>query len=40
MERFQGIKVEDVQQTVNELVKNHKRIAVIPEGPYVVGKVR
>ena len=40
VERFQGIKVEDVQQTVNELVKNHKRIAVIPEGPYVVGKVR
>lgn len=40
VERFQGVKVENIQQTMNELAKSHKRIAVIPEGPYVVGKVR
>ena len=38
--RFGGIKVEDCQKTIDELLKNHRRVVVIPEGPYVVGKVR
>ncbi len=37
--RFQGIKIENVQETVDELRKTHNRIAVIPDGPYVVGKI-
>jgi len=39
VEGFQAVKVEDLQEKISELVKSHKRIAVIPEGPYVVGKV-
>ena len=37
--RFQGIKVSDFQNTVDELVEKHQKIAVIPDGPYVVGKI-
>ncbi len=37
--RFQGIKVMDCQATVDDLLKTHKSVAVIPDGPYVVGKV-
>ncbi len=37
--RFQGIKVMDCQATVDELLKTHNNVAVIPDGPYVVGKV-
>ena len=37
---FQGVKVEDVQKTLNVLLKRHKKVAVIPEGPYVVGKIK
>ncbi len=36
--RFQGIKIDDVQATVDQLIQHHKRVAVIPDGPYVVGK--
>jgi nickel-dependent lactate racemase len=39
VDRFQGVKTEDVQATVDELLKTHKKVAVIPDGPYVVGKV-
>ena len=39
VDRFQGVKTEDVQATVDELLKKHKKVAVIPDGPYVVGKV-
>lgn len=38
--RFNGIKIDDCQATVNELLKTHTNVVVIPEGPYVVGKVR
>lgn len=38
--RFQGIKIENVQETVDKLINTHNRIAVIPDGPYVVGKVK
>jgi len=39
VERFQGIKIEDCQATVNDLLKSHEKVAVIPDGPYVVGKL-
>lgn len=39
VDRFQGVKTTDIQSTINDLVKSHGRIAVIPEGPYVVGKI-
>ncbi|MCP4338841.1 MAG: nickel-dependent lactate racemase [Desulfobulbaceae bacterium] len=38
--RFGGIKIENCQATVDELLKDHTHVAVIPEGPYVVGKVQ
>ena len=38
--RFGGIKVEDCQATVETLLASHRQVVVIPEGPYVVGKVR
>ncbi|TKB08409.1 nickel-dependent lactate racemase [Desulforhopalus sp. IMCC35007] len=37
--RFQGIKILDCQKAVDELLKSHVKVAVIPEGPYVVGKI-
>lgn len=40
VDRFQGVKIEDVQARVDELLKTHKKVAVIPDGPYVVGKVK
>jgi hypothetical protein len=39
VDKFQGVKIEDVQATLDELLKTHKKVAVIPDGPYVVGKV-
>jgi len=39
VDRFQGIKILDCQTTVNELLKSHDNVAVIPDGPYVVGKI-
>lgn len=38
--RFGGIKIDDCQKTINELLKHHSNVVVIPEGPYVVGRVR
>ena len=39
VDRFQGIKILDCQETVNNLLKSHEKVAVIPDGPYVVGKI-
>jgi len=36
---FHGVKVEDLQGTLDELLKTAKSVAVIPDGPYVVGKI-
>jgi nickel-dependent lactate racemase len=33
-------RIESVQEIVNKLLKDHERVAVIPEGPYVVGLIR
>jgi lactate racemase len=35
-----AVKIEDVQETVMRLLSNHRRVAVVPDGPYVVGLVR
>jgi lactate racemase len=35
-----AVKIEDVQKTVSRLLSNHQRVAVVPDGPYVVGMVR
>ena len=33
------IKIDDVQETVNDLIKTYPNTIVVPEGPYVVGMV-
>ncbi|MEE4241119.1 MAG: nickel-dependent lactate racemase [Desulfopila sp.] len=38
--RFQGVKIDDVQAAVDTLLHNHKKVAVVPGGPYVVGKIK
>lgn len=40
VDKFQGVKIDNVQETLDELLKTHKKVAVIPDGPYVVGKVK
>jgi nickel-dependent lactate racemase len=35
-----AVKIEDVQKTVNRLIGKNSRVAVVPEGPYVVGMVK
>ncbi|BHH84496.1 nickel-dependent lactate racemase family protein [Desulforhopalus sp. 52FAK] len=37
---FGGTKIDDVQKIVDELLKNSPKVAAIPDGPYVVGKVK
>jgi nickel-dependent lactate racemase len=37
MEHMGVVKIDDVQETVDRLLKDHVEAAVIPEGPYVVG---
>lgn len=36
---FGAIKIDNCQQTIDELLKTNENVAVIPDGPYVVGKV-
>ncbi len=35
-----AIKVDDLTPTIRDLLPDHSRVAVIPDGPYVVGLVR
>jgi hypothetical protein len=35
-----AIKIEDVQKTVDRLIGKSARVAVVPEGPYVVGMIK
>jgi nickel-dependent lactate racemase len=35
-----AIKIEEVQKTVNRLIGKYSRVAVVPEGPYVVGMLK
>jgi hypothetical protein len=34
------VKIDNVQETVDQLLKDHSSAVVIPEGPYVVGMVQ
>ena len=40
LEKMGAIKIEDIQETVNELLSDHKDVVVVPDGPYVVGMVK
>jgi lactate racemase len=35
-----AVKIEDVRSTVTRLLAKHQRVAVVPDGPYVVGMVK
>jgi len=37
LEPFGLTKIHDLQYEVNQLLKDHSSVAVIPQGPYVVG---
>jgi nickel-dependent lactate racemase len=37
VEKMGAVKIQDVQSTVDALLGSHKKIAAIPDGPYVVG---
>ncbi|MCP4578916.1 MAG: nickel-dependent lactate racemase [Deltaproteobacteria bacterium] len=39
VEKMGALKIENLQQTVDELLKTHPETVVVPEGPYVVGRV-
>ena len=40
LEKMGAIKIGDLQETVNRLLKTHTSVVAVPEGPYVVGMVR
>lgn len=40
LERIGIVKIEDLQRTVNDLINTHPNAVVVPEGPYVVGRVK
>jgi nickel-dependent lactate racemase len=39
IEKMGAVKIDNLQQTVDELLPIHPEIVVVPEGPYVVGKI-
>ncbi len=39
VEKMGALKVENLQQTVDELLETHPETVVVPEGPYVVGRI-
>ncbi|KPK31022.1 MAG: hypothetical protein AMK69_01625 [Nitrospira bacterium SG8_3] len=40
LEKMGAINVENIQETVNELLSSHENVVVIPDGPYVVGMIK
>ena len=40
LEKMGAIKVEDIQETVHELLSSHENVVVVPDGPYVVGMIK
>ena len=40
LEKMGVIKIENVQDAVNELVPGHENVVLVPEGPYVVGMIK
>jgi lactate racemase len=39
LEKIGASKIENMQQTIDALLPNHPETVVVPEGPYVVGKI-
>jgi len=39
LNRMGAIKVDDLARTIHDLLPGHSRVAVIPDGPYVVGLI-
>ena len=39
VQKMGALKIEDLQQTVDELLETHPQTVVVPEGPYVVGRI-
>jgi lactate racemase len=39
VEKMGALKIENLQQTVDELLETHPETVVVPEGPYVVGRI-
>jgi nickel-dependent lactate racemase len=39
VEKMGALKIENLQQTVDELLETHPETMVVPEGPYVVGRI-
>ncbi len=40
LKKMGASRIQSVQETVNKLLKDHGKVAVIPDGPYVVGLIR
>jgi nickel-dependent lactate racemase len=40
LEKMGAIKVENIQETVHELLSSHENVVVVPDGPYVVGMIK
>jgi hypothetical protein len=40
LEKIGAINVDNIQETVNELLSSHEKVVVIPEGPYAVGMIK
>ena len=40
LNNFGAVKINDVQTTVDGLLPHHGKTVVVPDGPYVVGKVK
>jgi hypothetical protein len=39
LQKMGAIKIEDIQETVDELLPGKENVVAIPDGPYVVGMV-
>lgn len=39
VEKMGALKIENMQQTVDDLLETHPKTVVVPEGPYVVGRM-
>ncbi len=40
LEKMGAIKVENIQDTVHDLLSSHEDVVVVPDGPYVVGMIK
>jgi nickel-dependent lactate racemase len=40
LEQVGAVKIQSVQETVNEQMRSHEKVVAVPDGPYVVGIIR